>query len=523
MIEIRTDSGISLDIAPDAEFEIEMSNPILENDRIPVAFSTSISFPPSETNRSVFGYLPAMLLPPSVTEVGATLLSGGIPLLVGTLVYDSLDEDGNLVYSFTEKTFDEGLDKKLYELDLPKSRQPGGWSPDQLVERVRNGIEDGIGAPVLYDPDGSVTKYHNLPFSDNYSRFTPCVSIYKLFSGLHRINFSSSPISSFLRQVFVLGLHKPFTGQLKGYGNSLSIADTLPDVSLLDLLQEICKMTCCFVFADGGSYNIVPFSSIGQVILDWDGKISDQHSFATEKATGYRFGYQHDGQNSCDELEEIITVDSFIDILAPTQLTAGEFARHDVTNDIYTSRRSSEDLGDGYSVGRCHLYFFDNTDFETTVNGESFDNVLSFRLIRNVPHFFSNSSLQEEYLKLAGQMSFPKDGEDRDSSIILGAFDSGQIYGKGIRLSDNGSDVQESPDLSIGTLYNTYHKEFASWLSKDRQVIDVDVDLSFQDISSFRLWHAVCVRNRLFLVKKLTLRLSVRDERILSSAELISL
>lgn len=522
MIEIRTDSGISLDLAPDAEFEIEMNNPILENDRIPVAFSTSITFPPSETNRSVFGYLPAMLLPPSVAKVGATILSGGIPLLVGTLVYDSLNEDGNLVYSFTEKAFDEGLEKKLYNLDLPKS-QSGGLSPDQMVERIRNGIEDGIGAPVLYDPDGSVTKYHNLPFSDNYSRFTPCISLYKLFSDLHRINFSSSPISSFLRQVFVLGLHKPFTGQLKGYGDSLSIADTLPDVSLSDILQEVCKMTCCFVFADGGSYNILSFSSIGSVILDWDDKISDQHSFTIEKATGYRFGYQHDSQNSCDELEEIIPVPSFLDILFPTYMTAGEFARHDETNDIYTSRRSSEDLGDGHSVNRCHLYYFDNTDYETTVNGESFDNVLSFRLIRNVPHVFSNPSLQEEYRKLAGQVTFPKDGEDRDSSIILGAFDSGQLFGKGIRLSDDGGDVQASPDLSIGTLYNSYHKEFARWLSKDRQVIDVDLDLSFQDISSFRLWHVVCVRNRLFLVKKLTLRLSVRDERILSSAELISL
>jgi hypothetical protein len=121
MINIQTSTGVFLDLAPDAGFEIEMNNPILESDRIPVAFSTAITFPPSDTNRAVFGYLPAMLLPPTVLKVAATILAGGIPLLSGTLVYESVDENGNLVYTFTEKSLEDGLDAKLYELDLPDS------------------------------------------------------------------------------------------------------------------------------------------------------------------------------------------------------------------------------------------------------------------------------------------------------------------------------------------------------------------------------------------------------------------
>ena len=77
MIEIRTKAGVVLDLAPDAEFEIEMSNPLLEGDGIPVAFSTSITFPPTETNRTVFGYLPAMMLPPTVLRVGVYIFCSG--------------------------------------------------------------------------------------------------------------------------------------------------------------------------------------------------------------------------------------------------------------------------------------------------------------------------------------------------------------------------------------------------------------------------------------------------------------
>ena len=72
-------------------------------------------------------------------------------------------------------------------------------------------------------------------------------------------------------------------------------------------------------------------------------------------------------------------------------------------------------------------------------------------------------------------------------------------------------------------LYRDFHTEFEAWLAKDRQIISMDIDLSMQDINNFRMWHVVTVRNRLFLVKRLTLRLSARMDRVLSSVELISL
>ena len=90
-------------------------------------------------------------------------------------------------------------------------------------------------------------------------------------------------------------------------------------------------------------------------------------------------------------------------------------------------------------------------------------------------------------------------------------------------MSDDGNDFQIGSSLTAATLYADYHTEFEAWLAKDRQIISMDIDLSMQDINNFRMWQVVTVRNQLFLVKRLTLRLSTKMDRVLSSVELINL
>ena len=116
MVDILTDTGVFLDLDPDAEFEITIENPLLQEDRIPVPFSTAIAFLPTPTNKRVFGYLDTMMLEPTVRELAATILAGGIPLYAGTLVYDSIDEDGRINYTFSGKDLQEEWSTKLWEL-----------------------------------------------------------------------------------------------------------------------------------------------------------------------------------------------------------------------------------------------------------------------------------------------------------------------------------------------------------------------------------------------------------------------
>ena len=48
-------TGQPLDLAPDAEFEIQMEQPLL-SDELPAPVSTQISFPPTARNNGVFGF-----------------------------------------------------------------------------------------------------------------------------------------------------------------------------------------------------------------------------------------------------------------------------------------------------------------------------------------------------------------------------------------------------------------------------------------------------------------------------------
>lgn len=115
MVRILTKDYTELDLTKGFEFQLELDNPMLEDDHLPQAFSTQISFPPSPTNRKVLGYLPAMFLAPSVRTLDVTIWVGGVPFVSGSLAYDGV-EDGNLMYTFTQAMPD--LDGKIWSVAI---------------------------------------------------------------------------------------------------------------------------------------------------------------------------------------------------------------------------------------------------------------------------------------------------------------------------------------------------------------------------------------------------------------------
>ena len=163
---------------------------------------------------------------------------------------------------------------------------------------------------------------------------------------------------------------------------------------------------------------------------------------------------------------------------------------------------------------------------------------MSATLIKNVPTHYDREVWDEDdsypqggiwitvidTYRMAGLVSFPADGAERDSKIIFGLFDDGQMYGKGYKMTGAGADAM-SPYAYNLAAYSLAERrqQYREWLAKDRQVISVDLDLDLNDIASFRFWHAVMIRSRKFIVKRLTLRISARRDGILSSAELISM
>lgn len=132
MVRILTKDFTELDLTKGFEFQIEMENPMLEEDHIPSAFSTQISFPPSPVNRKVFGYTPAMFLAPNVKRLEASVWIGGVPFVTGTLVYDGI-EDGCLMYTFTEKMVE--LEGKIWEKSILSSTRVPSQAPSRSFLR----------------------------------------------------------------------------------------------------------------------------------------------------------------------------------------------------------------------------------------------------------------------------------------------------------------------------------------------------------------------------------------------------
>ena len=116
---------------------------------------------------------------------------------------------------------------------------------------------------------------------------------------------------------------------------------------------------------------------------------------------------------------------------------------------------------------------------------------------------------------------------DRPADVYIALYGNGQACDKGVVIAD--PDSAESADLTIGdslapeALFERYHQAYAAWLAKDRQLLSVNLNLSVIELASFRMWQAVRVRSRNFLVSKLTVRVAASADGVNVNADLISL
>ncbi len=355
MVRILTKDYTELDLTKGFEFQIEMENPMLEEEHIPSAFSTQISFPPSPVNRRVFGYTPAMFLAPNVKRLEASVWIGGVPFVSGALVYDGI-EDGNLMYTFTEKVAE--LDGKIWEksiLEFPTNNRnlPSGKfstpllinksnvavKPYSVISRVPVDGEPGcVGATTgqLSEDDylyrQKYFNYVNASESSSYETFIPAIPLRVILDGcpvslpdglLFRNGWAELSILGRYHEFLFDDVVKPnrwrdaaassaTTTSLSGRtreassgkptrrGDSLpskakvtDLASFLPDLSFAELIKGICSMFCSTMFNEGGTLRLIENSDVlgSADIDDWSQKVSDDFSAEEEPAMSYKFGF----------------------------------------------------------------------------------------------------------------------------------------------------------------------------------------------------------------------------------------
>ena len=532
MVDILTDKGVFLDMDPEAEFEITMDNPLLNDDRIPVPFSTGISFLATPTNKAVFGYVDAMMLVPSVRKLAATILIGGIPFLYGMLVFDEIGDDGKINYTFSGQGLEEEWSNKLWELDL--SVNP--YYP--LIINENYVAEPGYiftPSPTSLSPGVSVlisAKYinyygENVTLNGEKPIRVPAIPIMDI---LRRtiVRVSDSSLSKILENFVIFGTY------VDGSGDAVK---ALPDITLSEFIRGLCNMFCLFFFPDGSGYRWLSAKEAlaSDSVIDWDANVSDKFRSSYESSEEHSFGtgtgeYHEDDVSEADRLISVFR-------------KAGEkyeVVKHTPSGAIFSCRINEVPWTDwfdwsgfphvptGQERGRIRELLIDRIGANKNRNDSS-----AFSVPRCVPAGWEKIPADAEYgpaehlHRMVPVLPVVANAADRPTDVYVALDWNNQVSDTGYVFftpDDPFSlDLKIGADLNMGVFLERNNKAFAAWLAKDRQTLSVDLNLSVVELASFRMWQTVRVRGRNFLVSKLSIRCSASSAGVDVSADLISL
>lgn len=580
MIRILTDMGVSLDIDPSAEFEIEYENPMLDDSHMPVPYSTAVALLPSASNCKALGYFPSMMLEPATKNIPVTIEVGGIPLFSGALTYDSI-EDGTLNYTFSGRDMDAEWSKKIWQLDIFSYK---GANVGNVINDVVNGNISGVSAPLMVNPssvadsvykdDSGKTnrvdvnaKYLNCPLiiADEgisaygifaYSGFTPVIDIDRILAAFPDVwsarpsfsplaivgRYPSSVLHYKIRQIDGEASAAEQARPSYSEGN-YNLAETLPDITMAELVKNLAKIHCAAVYYDGDKLKYVRFNDVVAASAeDWSGKISDEYSLDKEDVCQYTFGFADDdssgyGSSSLTEAtiaDEVPMVAGLSKVLAAAG--AGDYTavQEAFTGDVFSGKFI---YFRGNKVYLEDMVFHNTKSRESEVPGSdvsSFDAKSDFTPVRTIPEVLYKGTPSSSYspiYRVAPLVAQIPSDSDRDSKVYVGYVYGGQMSDSGYTLGPDGKDLfcggpltkLDYPSLmSVDDLWMEYHENFATWLSSERQCVTADLNLSLFDICNFRMYRLVYFNARRWVVRKLTLTFNVGSDSVSARGEFLS-
>ncbi len=575
MIEIILEDGTSLDLKKDWEFEITLEQPMLEDSHVPIPYSTSIALPYTETNRRALKWLDALMLPPGVRETGCTIRVGGVSLFTGILEYEGIEE-GYTSYTFNGRDMEDDFSGYIHELKhlthttgateywIKQSRDDSTSldfaSPLMIVKQNigKMEYENDIGIEMIAVGD----KYRNWSFSAE-TPFCPVVYVHSILSE-HFNNIAVDESLSGLYGVLAIpGLFIDDTARAPYYlrrteagGGGMAVLDiagALPEVEVMDLVTDLCKMLCASIYRDGKGYRLIAHRDIldDKSPEEWSGKVSDTYSASVEKGRSYTFGYGNDeNENSYDpttpqEDGNLVfsagsSGDMFLKMLSSNDYVA---VKHRDTEDIFSGRRMTICVRkEGESRYNAEVPYLDQIFHgiaKKVVNTglkESHDASVDLKLVRCLPvKLFEPGGDPNMALYIMTPIMDIPAMDERPGDVYIGCMMLGQLVDHGVAFSPvnykNGTPTaandgierkNEAFDLSPEGLWRL-HERFAEWLGKDRQVYTTDVDLTLGEIADFRMYRPVSVYNRRFLVRSMRFTFDTSSEVVRSQADLLEL
>lgn len=567
MVEIITSKGVSLDLAPDSAFEIEMEQPLLDTEAVPIPYSTAISFLPTRKNCDEFNYIAALMLEPTNQSIQADIYVNGFKMCSGILIYESI-EDGTIQYAFAAKdTIAKMENKDISEnnfLGIVTPRQPGEFN----LTNIREGYNETVQAPLLvnknkvfasvlnaYDAsfkDGIKERYHNYPY-DLDAIFTPAVRLYDFLIDEfgEKLTIDGSILTD-LKKIYLLCPYKPNpTSAKNGFGTIVDLNSTLPKINKLDLFKNLAKIFGASFYKDGDGFQLLRAGTVlaGSSVKDWSDKISDTYSSRPESPKGYILKFTddssdntYDAKNLTSDIEDgdIATRTSYHDLIWRDTPDIGAYSTrlHKPTGDIFSyTTVYIQDAPKDYAVGiwptDSLLRANNSVEYAAADSEDFFDNSIGFSLVRPVPDTVMNTETYDYELKVAPLITPPAIGEERGTTAIIGLIGERQMTDKGyvsVWVSDAGAfglpvfnDKNLGFSLDPKALFSKYHSRLALWLEKRRQVVTVDLNLTIEDIASFRMYDKVYFKGRQWLPVKLSVSVDVSSGTVTASGEFISI
>lgn len=580
MIRILTAKGVSLDIDPSAEFEIEYENPMLDDSHMPVPYSTAVALLPSAANCKALGYFPSMMLEPATKSLPVTIEVGGIPLFSGALAYDSI-EDGKLNYTFSGRDMEAEWSKKIWQLDIFSYK---GANVGNVINDVVAGKISGVSAPLMVNPssvadtvykdDSGKTnrvdvnaKYLNCPLiiADEgisaygifaYSGFTPVIDIDRILTAFPDVwsarpsfsplaivgRYPSSVLHYKIRQIDGGASAAEQARPSYSEGN-YNLAETLPDITMAELVKNLAKIHCAAVYYDGDKLKYVRFNDVLTASAeDWSGKISDEYSLDKEDVCQYTFGFADDDSSSygssslteatiADEVPMVVGLSKVLAAAGAGDYTAVQEA---FTGDVFSGKFI---YFRGNKVYLEDMVFHNTKSRESEVPGSdasSFDAKSDFTPVRTIPEVLYKGTPSSSYspiYRVAPLVAQIPSDLDRDTKVYVGYVYGGQMSDSGYTLGPDGKDLfcgspltkLDYPSLmSVDDLWMEYHENFATWLSSERQCVTADLNLSLFDICNFRMYRLVYFNARRWVVRKLTLTFNVNSDSVSARGEFLS-
>lgn len=576
MIEIITTSGVSLDIDPSYEFEIEMENPMLDDTHIPIAYSTSIAFLPTAKNKSVFGYLAAMYREPDVKQLSVSIHAGGIPLFWGRLEYESM-EDGKLNYTFAGRDLEDewsGYIHKLTHLSKMEINRGNSYliQFDKYLKSIRDGSATNIkdfeipmivGEENITDVEYTnndigaekveyIVKYHNYYWAPMMSVVTPAVKVASILAEAFKNVSISDNISTLYEALAILGLHRSKQlcalyglQQTDNYNLLLDVADMLPDCTVLDLVTNIARLFCASIFRDGQSFVLKTNREVlvDSTVTDWTDKVSDEYSLSREEEASYSFGFSNDDSENTYTTESessgttggsIVDVGTMLDVIQTIKNSSDYVAvRNLATGDMYSGKKMTVTTATNsqYTLPYMDMLLHKLHKVSSDDDKEnSFDNSVDFKCVRCIPvtsvHDLGPTITLHQMCPI---IKFPAAEDERSSDVWIGALINNQLVNKGVYFerpsstihSNTGEWVNSNLSLDPAVLYRRFHRPFAEWLSENRRVITTDVFLSLQEIADLRLYRKIILYGQVFFIKKITHTFIANIDDIATRVELI--